>query len=296
MVDRFKIDRRKRGDKKIPCALCNGRPKFYEGALYWFPQDGYIRLIGHCCANKHDKEQYQRAGNELTLKDSIRESGDFLERHIPHAAAIVAELAKLERIVGTLSMYRSDLKTVQGVYRTLQNAQRRQNGDLKVMVRIKQTEVRKFLQDEGVADTATEEPVVIHRIEGGEMVDDRFSLRGEYHTLLLFFSELARESDATAYVIELFNHGPKVIDLAADFSRNIRRIKELHAAILSAVSFFSDNNLAGLDRYGRHKDSDVPFRVHRNGDDVRIELTFSDSGADFKQGQALDVPTILLPL
>lgn len=93
---------------KAPCPICSPTaPKYFEGALAWFPKEGVFRAIGRECARSHfGVERYNAAIALRRNKEAKGRAEDFLLDALPRLAGFRDEVARLESVAGDVDSVR----------------------------------------------------------------------------------------------------------------------------------------------------------------------------------------------
>lgn len=118
VVPRFVVPESKRAEVgKAACPICSPvKPKYFEGALAYFPDEGVLRAIGHECATSHfgaasvarSKVEGQRRRAETYLLDAVPQGASLKERarRLPPIAAAMDQMRS--------ALHRSASKTAWG--------------------------------------------------------------------------------------------------------------------------------------------------------------------------------------
>jgi len=87
------------------CPICSpNQPKYFKGALCWFPQSGTMRAIGGDCATAHfGVERCNRAVAAGKLVERRQNAQDFLLAELPRVAALRKEVELLRSTAGDVN-------------------------------------------------------------------------------------------------------------------------------------------------------------------------------------------------
>lgn len=296
IVCRFNLKGSKRRGPLIPCSMCNYRPKFLDGALFWFPQDKCIRLIGNCCALHLDEEASRRANNNYDRKIQFENDCSFLEKNLKLAPSILSDALKMSSLCETIMHYRNELKTMSGVLAELRKALKI-GGKLNIEIPIEPNEVQQFLKDEGVFGQSEYKIETVHILHGLELINSSVNPLKDCQAAIIYLQSLAlpNEDSYDEMLLDLVDDMDAVINLAKDYRNTITKLHDLHHLLNQAVKFFSDSNLEGLKKFGSHRHTHQPFGLSFDGHSVRFELRDRSTVRIFKRGAALKVPAITLP-
>ena len=296
MVHRFDLRGSKRTNPRIHCTMCNRKDQFLSGALYWFPQDRHVRLIGNCCARAHDAENFESANNALTWKERYERDCEFLEKNLYHAPLLLATVSELIPLCEKIMCDRNQFKMMRGFLSEMKKSNKI-GGKLNIEVLIHKGEVYKFLESEGAADKSDYRVQTVHILEGFEYIDPCFDPQKNCHTIISFFQGLVppQAGSYDAMLLELVDDEKAIVKLAGDYRCAVGNLRSLHQFLQKAVRFLSGHNLSGLKSFGADRHTHFPFGLTFNDDDAHFEMR--DRGTDyiFKRGAAIIVPAITLP-
>ncbi len=295
MVHRFDLrNDRGRTGAKIGCSLCGHQDKFLLGALYWFSQDKRVRLIGHCCAKKHDAENFENANNALTYEDRYRNACNFLENNLQHVPLLLGEVSKLEPLCEQIMHGRNQLKMMRGFLTEMQKALRN-GGKLNVEVFQYNSEIHDLLKSEGAIDKSDYIVQTIHVLEGKEYFEPRFNPLEAYNCIITFFQGLALQAADSydAMLLELIDDKDATIKLAAGYRRTVTDLRRLHQFLQNASRFLSESNLTGLKNFGANRHTSFPFGLTFNDRIARFESRDRKAAYDLERGRT--VPPLSLP-
>jgi len=75
------------------CPICSpGSPKYFEGALAWFPLEGVLRAIGHECAKRHFGALHNAAVHARKVREETLARQNFLLFNLPSIAGLRREV------------------------------------------------------------------------------------------------------------------------------------------------------------------------------------------------------------
>lgn len=296
MVHRFDLRGSNRTGPKIHCSMCNRKDQFLWGALYWFPQDGRVRLIGNCCAKAHDAENFENANDAHSRRVRYECDCDFLEKNLQHAPLLLAEVLKLLPICEKIMYGRNQFKTMRGFITEIKKAIKI-GGKLNVEVPVHKGEVYEFLKSEGAADKSDSKFQTIHVLEGSEYIDVRLDPLKNCHIIASFFQEMVppQAGSYDAMLLELVDDPQAITKMADGYRRAVADLRKLHQFLQKAVRFLSDSNLAGLKSFGAHIHTHFPFGLTFDDHAVQFEARDHKAIYSFERGTAIDVPVLSLP-
>lgn len=90
------------------CPICSPlKPKYYVGALAWFPAEGVLRAIGHECAKTHfGAERVEKARNQRLAA----QAQDYLIEALPAAGDLRARAARVVQFGHPMDQFRDAIR------------------------------------------------------------------------------------------------------------------------------------------------------------------------------------------
>lgn len=296
MLCRFDLRDSGRTGPKIHCCMCNRKDKFLFGALYWFPQDKRVRLIGNCCAKVHDAQNFEDANNALTQRERFECECDFLDKNLHHTPLLLGEVSKLAPLCKKIMVDRNRFKTMRGFLSEMNKAIKI-GGKLNIDVPIHEGEISEFLKSEGAMDKSDYKIQTVHILEGVEYIDTSFNVSKNCEDIRLFFDGVVppKSGSYDAMLLDLVDDEKAVVKLAGEYRRAVGDLRSLYEFLQKAVKFLSDNNLAGLKRFGADRNTHFPFGLKFDDKAARFEMRSTRTGHVFDRGSVAVVPTITIP-
>lgn len=274
----FAIARTKRpGGQRIPCSMCSREhPKYYTGALLW-SSDGWLRVIGHQCAEKKEhfgavrykKMQQERSQRELddAAFGHLESNIELIKTLRPHVVALKTAMEFME------GQQKRFAREVPALAAELLSAAKR-NGRLMV---VREIPANRIMATENMASglstrsaTSRYEEIDVGTLRGATFLHlpSKFS-RSRRVEGVLGALDMLPEGDAQEALLTLIDGGDNhVIVTAITVSKAVGRVLALARDYADAAEFISQENIAALDRWGQHPDNPLPCSVQRSAQEI----------------------------
>jgi hypothetical protein len=278
----FSIAAKKRhSGELIPCAMCSGgHPKFLSGAILWSP-DGWLRIIGHMCAAKPENfgvARYRRLQAEYKQIELDKITMDWLEDSIPSIKLLTKDVAILRDAMTFMEVQqKAFFKGVPELARLLADIIKRHGGRLTISQEI--SAARIATSDSVVTGLSTRsslsryEEVQIGALQGAAFLDrPRFTRSHQIQDILRAFDRIP-DGKGDESLLALMNGGEQEITITAGAAlRAVQRALKLAADYADAAAFMSPNNIAILEKWGRHPRNGMPFDIRHTSWDMTFKL------------------------
>ena len=247
---------RKGPESRAPCSICSPWfPKFDDGYLVWFRDDGLLRIIGHECGHEFfEGDTWADALTELQEEAGDATARAYLAEHLPKLDAMAVEGWFLRLGLRRFLRLRDELAGIITKSAIRAIARSRTGAVLTVDAAWDRTDDRgRFLV--GKRDVA--------RVEGLDALLSKYAI-SDLESALMSSDELRDKALR-----------------AQDLRRTARLdLRQSHTALSSLVvaidrarvlqeefeRLFLVNNLQQLSLWGRHRDCPTPFWIERIGD------------------------------
>lgn len=267
IVAEFTADRSKRPDSQpVPCPICSpNAPKYLEGRLAWFPDEGVIRAIGHECGDKYfDGVTFRRAVAASRHRDALLAAEEYLEHHLHYVRRWSAVCDALDPACREAQrLHDRFIKDAPRLYHHLSEI-KRSGGLLAVTVEVRRAsgEGPRGLRTSGGSIDVREEDFGI--LTGDSMLTRSFAPLRKLIGIRTSLTEIDVGEDRTAAFdwicdnsasLDRLTHAVKVIQKAqADYA-------ELRHRLDSIAAFFTPENFQRLNASGGHPHTPLRLRA-----------------------------------
>ncbi|MER8464191.1 hypothetical protein [Mesorhizobium sp. M1396] len=242
----------KRDDQDmVPCPICHPTdPWFKLGRMAFFPEERVVRFIGHECAKRHYKGEFdiaeERYRKEARVRYLLRRWGslaDNVDRIAKFANSLVEHARALEDL-------RADIdKKASGLSKFLSRELSRNSGRIEIQV------------DSGIKDTNGNAVIttdVLGVAYGSEFWGRPYVPYQQLLSLQRDTEDLKRDLPIWRSEDLDSDHEEEILIRASSADMLPERLDELSFLLIRSQSFFTPNNLALLERWGKNTGS--PFK------------------------------------
>jgi hypothetical protein len=246
---------------KASCPICSPiSPKYFEGVLAWFPEEGVLRAIGHECAKDHFGN---KAVAEAAAKGKQRAAKERAENFLIETLPLIAGLRTDANSL--LNVCRDIDHLKQALWRHLTKGACERvgrlgsEGVLSIDVEQKVSSVDKYgkaTSRYGAAQLASFE------VGGMRFLRRKLSLEAEATATLQILAEapaFETEGAALDFVIGRLAKDSELFAAESLVRGALETVAKLRVAVQDAVDFTAPTNLATLSKWTLHERSETPF-------------------------------------
>ncbi|MCF6124375.1 hypothetical protein EN904_14820 [Mesorhizobium sp. M7A.F.Ca.CA.001.07.2.1] len=234
----------------VPCPICHPTgPWFKIGRMAFFPDERVVRFIGHDCAKRHYKGEFDIADERYRKEARIR----HLQRRWTALAENVDRIAKFARSLAEPAKALEDLraeidKKESGLSKLLSRELSRNSGRIEIQV------------DSGVKDTSGN-AVIVNDVLGLASGSEFWGRPYVPYQQLL---SLQRDADDLKTPLPVWRseeldsaHEEEIVRRGTSADMLPERLDDLAFLLIRSQNFFAADNLALLERWGKNTGS--PF-------------------------------------
>ncbi|QXX73786.1 hypothetical protein [Methylovirgula sp. HY1] len=260
---RFSIPEKKRMDVGMAsCPICSPiSPKYFDGALTWFPKEGVLRAIGHECAKAHFGAAIANAAvAKRKHREAIEHAQDFLLETLPQIAGAREETSALEPIAQKIDLLRQTLWTKTSKLACEKLARIGARGYLAIEVAEEVAAVDSYGKETTRRSTRV---VATYSVSGLGFLRQRFSVVGQARNTALALSKVrAADPDAALEFVTSELTQDDYLFQAEHLARSaINELAKLRQAVVEARTFFAPGNLLALSDWSNDYRSGAPVII-----------------------------------
>ncbi len=259
----FQIPENKRAEVGMAtCPICSpNAPKYFEGKLTWYPEEGVLRAIGHECAKAHfGVERANAATAARKHREAVEGAQNFLLETLPQISALREEVKSLQAVAMVIDSKRQFLwgaltkGACQGIAR---------QGASGVLT-VEQTRTINAVDSYGKDTTRIESSVVAtHSVAGMKFLLRRFTISGLAMATaqVLETVRAAGPDEALEFVVNDLKVDAYLFQADRLARSALEEVVKLRAAVAEARTFFAPDNLLSLTRWSSDGRAGAPFRI-----------------------------------
>lgn len=265
-LDRFVIPEPVRPSVgRATCPICSpGAPKYFAGALAWFPTEGVLRAIGHECAKSHFGTE--RANAAIAARKhhaAVEGAQDFLMETLPTIAELRAEVDSLQITAATIDHVRQVIWSASSRTSCEKLAKMGASGALSV----EHVRAVEAVDAQGQSTTRYESDVVATYSVGGlAFISRRFIVSGlaKQTDDILQLVRAADPEEALEFICTELKAHDHLFQAERLARGAVEQVERLRQAVADAKQFFAPENLISLTEYTRHNYGGTPVHFDFN--------------------------------
>lgn len=252
---------------RATCPICSPMaPKYFDGALAWFPNEGVLRAIGHECAKSHFGERVVVAAiAKGKHRDAVEAAQDYLIDTLPKVAGYRAEVEALRLVASDIDHLRRAMWQRLGKADCERASRLGARGVLHIEAQRAVESVDRYGKQETVY-----EPLLVasYSVAGMNFLRRRFLLSALVTNTLESLSKVHASDPEAAleFVAENLRRDDDLFEAEALAKGATAALLELRDAVAEAVAFTSPANLAKLSEWTYHELSEAPFLLRYNNE------------------------------
>jgi hypothetical protein len=260
---RFEIPEKKRAEVgKASCPICSPYgPKYFEGALAWFPVEGCLRAIGHECAKRHFGAARHNASIAITKhRKSVENAQDFLLEVLPKISHLRAEVATLEPVADVVDRVRN----LFWLRSSKASCARLARLGGKGVLAIEETREISVVDTNGREQTRLEPEVVASfRVRGLSFLTRKYSVLAQARNTAIALEKVraADEEEVLKFVCDDLANDEYLFEAEKLARAAVREIEKLREAINEARAFLSSANLTNLSQWSTDRRAGAPVMI-----------------------------------
>jgi hypothetical protein len=276
----FRLKPEKRPDRReAPCPICSPHsPKYFHGAMAWFPVEGVYRCIGIECAGRFiGKAETENAKRYMRESEARNRDYEFLFENLGCAPKMIRYLEALIPAANHAEKLRHDLSAAH-VREPLRKALKSHDGQLRVWESHK---VQRLHPATGEVRTVLERlPVEYGVLTGVTALAPKFNVLHKLRIAISHLKVMDHGDGDAASEWTLENAYSHPADMAS-FGSILRQAKPMRIRFESKIgdvlAFFNEGNFERLARFGADPRNPIPFYASFRNGSFRIGPIISES-------------------
>lgn len=260
--------------ERVPCAVCSPKgPKFWDGYLVEYPNEGGYRLIGNCCGEKHHGENFKEQVTRLKDIEKDDRATNFLIDNLPTVSALRAIAEALFLRNAELDRLRNELlnKVTRGLAKRLLR-----EGAQGTLTITEDRTVTVVGHDGREAQSRESIPIATYPVFGLQFLRDQRSGASWAMNALRMLHEFPEEDDAIVdFIVDRNQTRGDCANAKERFLHSVRELTEAVDFVRHATSFLSKENFSSLQDWTKHPRCPLPLRA---GLDSLGRLNISSTG------------------
>lgn len=279
------------GGEYVPCSICGDKPKFLNGRLLWSP-DGFLRLIGHCCASRYFGNDYSHMQDRARRKRQLVDNQNWLMDHLPKLAQLTIIAEQLLPAAKFLQAQRRIfLRDSPRLADMLRQAIKESGGVLTVTRKRSSSAPTGFHSSSG--GKSEYETEVVGRVRGHDFLNPNFAPVSKVNHLVTDLQSLAvrdvvNADDALNAVAAMSE--VEVTETTKKFLSALKAGPAIADKLNGALAFLGSDCLPDIKNWGEHPDCPVRVDVAIRHSTVRFRL--DENNVALLGTNAPSVPTL----
>lgn len=260
---RFEIPDKKRRDVgKASCPICSPMaPKYFEGALAWFPNEGVLRAIGHECASSHfGVARHNAAIAKRRHREAVIRAQDFLLDALPRVVAFREEAGALEAAASDVDRLRQAFWSRSSKPACTRLARAGREGLLTVEEHKEIAAVDAYGKGRQQHQAQV---VAAYRVAAMGFLTRKFLVLGQARNTALALSQVqaaADEESALVFVCDVLHKDEYLFEAERIARAAVDELKKLQMTIDEAKTFIAPANLTALAEWSGDARSGAPVQ------------------------------------
>lgn len=247
---------------KAACPICSpNKPKYYDGRLAWFPDEGVIRSIGHECAKTlFGAEANNLAKSKRNARERKRNAEDFLLATLPQIGSLRTLADHLIPLARELDRVRSGIWNAGGKMACQNLAKSGAEGKLLLFEETKQNKVDRF----GKSYVAFDQIVVgFLTVRSLGFLKNSMSIEARAKntaTALNLVNSTNSEEEALDFITTDLKTVSYIYEAEKIAKAAVNELGELKKIIAEAQTFLNPDNLINISKWAADIRSNSPIQ------------------------------------